>query len=95
MAKKVPFRVCAGCEQQKSKKDLLRIVRTPEGEITLDTTGKINGRGAYVCKSIDCLHTAIKVKGLERSLKANIPSQVVETLEKEMVAFESGSEESY
>lgn len=89
MAKKVPFRVCAGCGQQRSKKEMVRVVKTPEGEITLDSTGKKNGRGAYICKSIDCLHKAIKVKGLERSLKANIPSQVVETLEKEMVAFES------
>lgn len=95
MAKKVPFRICAGCGQQKSKKELVRIVKTPEGEITLDSTGKKNGRGAYICKSIDCLHKAIKVKGLERSLKANIPSQVVEALEKEMVAFESRNEENH
>ncbi|HHU71225.1 MAG TPA: YlxR family protein [Clostridiales bacterium] len=95
MAKKIPFRVCAGCGQQKSKKELVRIVRSPEGEIAFDPTGKKNGRGAYICKSIECLHKAIKVKGLERSLKASIPSQVVETLEKEMIAFESGNEESY
>ena len=95
MAKKVPFRICAGCGQQKSKKELVRIVKTPEGEITVDSTGKKNGRGAYICKSIDCLHKAIKVKGLERSLKANIPSQVVEALEKEMVAFESRNEENH
>lgn len=95
MAKKIPFRVCAGCGQQKSKKELVRIVRSPEGEIAFDPTGKKNGRGAYICKSIECLYKAIKVKGLERSLKASIPSQVVETLEKEMIAFESGNEESY
>lgn len=93
MAKKVPFRLCAGCGKQKSKKELVRIVKAPEGEISLDPTGKKNGRGAYVCKSIDCLHKAIKVKGLERSLKANIPSQVLEALEKEMIALESRSEE--
>jgi hypothetical protein len=94
MAKKIPFRMCAGCGQTKNKKDLIRIVKTPEEEIVLDPTGKKNGRGAYVCKSIDCLQKAIKTRGLERSLKAGIPSSVVETLEKEMVALESGEKES-
>lgn len=94
MAKKVPFRLCAGCGQMKSKKELIRIVKTPENDIILDPTGKKNGRGAYVCKSIECLQNAFKTKGLERSLKAGIPKDVVEMLEKEMVNFESGEKES-
>jgi predicted RNA-binding protein YlxR (DUF448 family) len=94
MAKKIPFRMCTGCGQMKSKKELIRIVRTPEGEIALDPTGKKNGRGAYICKSIECLHKANNSKGLERSLKTGIPKDVVEVLEKEMVVFESGEKKS-
>lgn len=86
--------MCAGCGQMKSKKELIRIVKTPEDDIILDPTGKKNGRGAYVCKSIECLQNAFKTKGLERSLKVGIPKDVIEMLEKEMVNFESGEKES-
>ena len=82
--KKIPLRQCIGCSEMKSKKDMIRVVKTPEGEFVLDATGRKNGRGAYICPSGDCLKKAIKSKGLERSFKMTIPSAVYETLEKEM-----------
>ena len=82
--KKVPMRQCVGCAEMKSKKDLLRVIKTPEEEIVLDTTGRKNGRGAYICASMECLKTARQRKGLERSLKVAIPTEVYETLEEEM-----------
>jgi predicted RNA-binding protein YlxR (DUF448 family) len=89
MAKKIPLRVCTGCGESKPKKELIRVLRTPEEEIVLDVTGKKNGRGAYICCSVDCLHKAIRSKGLERSLKVAIPEQLLDTLEKELVLLES------
>ena len=83
-AKKIPQRQCIGCGEMKNKKEMIRIVKTPEGEFTLDATGRKNGRGAYLCSSIDCLKRAIKGKGLERSFKMAIPKEVYEALEKEM-----------
>ena len=68
----------------KNKKEMIRVLKTPEGEFTLDSTGRKNGRGAYVCPSMECLKKAIKTKGLERSFKMAIPKEVYETLEKEM-----------
>ncbi len=91
MAKKIPLRVCTGCGESKTKKELIRVLRTPEGEIVLDVTGKMNGRGAYICCSVDCLHKAIKSKGLERSFKMEIPRQLLDTIEKELVSHESGT----
>jgi len=82
--KKVPMRQCVGCAQMKSKKDLLRVIKTPEDEIVLDVTGRKNGRGAYICASMECLQNAQKRKGLERSLKVAIPTEVYENLEMEM-----------
>ena len=82
--KKVPMRQCVGCAQMKSKKELLRVIKTPEEEIVLDTTGRKNGRGAYICASMDCLKNAQKKRGLERSLKMAIPIEVYEALEQEM-----------
>lgn len=90
MAKKTPLRMCTGCGEMKSKKEMIRVLRTPEEEIVIDSTGKKNGRGAYVCCSLACLQKAIKTKGLERSLKVNIPKELVETLEKEMTLLEAG-----
>lgn len=87
MNKKVPMRQCVGCREMKSKKELLRIIRTPEEEILLDVTGKKNGRGAYICPDRECLTKAVKTKGLERSLKTAIPKEVIENLEKEMAAI--------
>lgn len=77
----------------KTKKEMIRVLKTTEDEIVIDATGKKNGRGAYICKSLACLQKAIKTKGLERSLKVSIPKEVIETLEKEMVVLESRSEE--
>jgi len=91
MAKKIPFRMCAGCGQMKSKKEMIRVLKTPEDEIVIDSTGKKNGRGAYLCCRVECLQKAIKTKGLERSLKVSIPKELVETLEKELVLLESGT----
>lgn len=89
MAKKIPMRICTGCGESKPKKELIRILRTPEDEIIVDATGKKNGRGAYICCSVDCLKKAIKSKGLERSLKVEIPKDLLASLEKELVSLES------
>lgn len=83
MAKKVPERQCVGCGEMKSKKEMMRVLKTPEEEIVLDVTGKKNGRGAYLCKSRECLLQARKNKGLERSFKMSIPSGVYDSLERE------------
>ena len=83
MAKKIPLRQCVGCGEMKGKKDMLRVLKTAENEICLDVTGKKNGRGAYICRSKDCLLQARKNRGLERSFKMNIPNEVYDTLEKE------------
>ena len=82
--KKVPMRQCVGCGEMKSKKELLRVIKTPEEDIVLDITGRKNGRGAYICASMECLRIAQKKHGLERSLKVSIPEDVYESLEKEM-----------
>ena len=79
---KVPMRQCTGCREMKNKKEMMRVLKTGEGEILLDTTGRKNGRGAYLCYSLECLEKARKNKGLERSLKTEIPQEVYERLEK-------------
>ena len=84
MSKKIPVRRCVGCQEMKGKKEMIRVIRTPEGDFLLDATGKKNGRGAYLCPSRDCLDKARKNKGLERSFKQAIPKEVYEALEKEM-----------
>lgn len=84
MNKKVPMRQCVGCQEMKSKKEMLRILKTAEDEIVLDATGRKNGRGAYLCFSKECLAKARKNKGLERSLKMAIPPAVYDSLEKEL-----------
>ena len=83
MAKKIPVRQCVGCGEMKNKKEMMRVLRTPEGENVLDKTGKKNGRGAYLCISKECLQKARKNKGLERSFKMSIPNEVYDSLEKE------------
>lgn len=88
MNKKIPMRQCVGCSEMKSKKEMMRVLKTPEGEICLDTTGKKNGRGAYLCKSMDCLKLARKNRGLERSFKMSISSEVYDSLEKEFLESE-------
>lgn len=83
MNKKIPMRQCIGCGEMKSKKEMMRVLKDAGGNITLDVTGRKNGRGAYLCISGDCLKKARKNKGLERSFKMSIPEQVYENLEKE------------
>ncbi|MCR5755437.1 MAG: YlxR family protein [Acetatifactor sp.] len=89
MAKKIPLRQCVGCGEMKGKKDMMRVLKTAEGEICLDTTGKKNGRGAYLCKSAECLKKARQNKGLERSFKIGIPSEVYDSLEKEFESLDA------
>jgi hypothetical protein len=89
MAKKIPLRQCVGCGEMKGKKEMMRVLRTAENEICLDVTGKKNGRGAYVCKSRECLQRARKNKGLERSFKMSIPNEVYDILEKEFESIEA------
>ena len=83
MNKKIPMRQCVGCGSMKTKKEMMRVLKTAEGGIILDTTGKKNGRGAYLCVSMECLQKARKNKGLERSFKMSIPNEVYDNLEKE------------
>lgn len=82
--KKIPLRQCIGCGEMKSKKEMIRVLKTTEDEIVIDATGRKNGRGAYICPSMECFKKAVKSKGLERSLKMAIPREVYEALEKEM-----------
>ncbi len=89
MAKKIPLRQCVGCGEMKSKKEMMRVLKTAEDEICLDVTGKKNGRGAYLCTNKECLQKAAKNKGLERSFKMSIPKEVYNTLEKEFENLEA------
>ncbi len=89
MAKKIPLRQCVGCGEMKGKKDMLRVLKTADNGICTDTTGKKNGRGAYICRSRECLQKAERNKGLERSFKMNIPKEVYEALEKEFDSLET------
>ena len=82
--KKIPMRMCAGCGEHKPKKELVRVVKSPEGEISLDTTGREPGRGAYVCRSADCLSLARKARRLERAFSCQIPDEVYERMEAEL-----------
>ncbi len=88
--KKIPLRKCTGCGEMKAKKEMIRVLKTPEDTIVLDTTGKKNGRGAYLCNQTECLKKARKSKGLERSLQCAIPTEVYEELEKELIASGTG-----
>ena len=84
VTKKVPMRQCTGCREMKSKRDLIRVIKTAENEICIDATGRKNGRGAYICTSMDCLKQAMKSSGLERSLKMSLPVTDYQQLEEEM-----------
>ena len=84
MIKKIPMRRCVGCMDQRPKRELIRVVRSPEGEISLDTTGKKSGRGAYLCPDPACLAKARKARRLERALECEIPDEVYERIEKEL-----------
>lgn len=87
--KKVPQRKCIGCQEMKNKKDMIRILRTPEEELVIDTTGRKNGRGAYLCFSMECFEKAVKSRGLERSLKTGISPEVYDSLKKEIEWIET------
>lgn len=78
--KKIPQRMCVGCQQMKAKRELLRVVRTPDEDVVLDLTGKKSGRGAYLCRDVACLEKAVKEKRLEKALQKPIESTVYEAL---------------
>lgn len=86
---KVPLRQCVGCREMKSKRDMIRILKTPEGRFLLDPTGRKNGRGAYLCRDPQCLEKAKKSKALDRSFRMNIPLEVYESLEREWEEIET------
>ena len=89
--KKIPMRMCVGCSQMKPKNELIRVVRSPEGDVSLDSTGKKSGRGAYLCRDVKCLRKARKSRRLENALACAIPEEVYDDMEKEM---ECAAEES-
>ena len=84
MQKKIPQRQCMGCRERKAKKEMIRVVRGTDGTVSLDFSGKLNGRGAYICPQPECLKKARKAKSLDRSLEVPIPEEVYDRLEKEM-----------
>ena len=84
MQKKIPMRQCLGCRGMKPKKELIRVVRSPEGEINLDFRGKANERGAYLCPNLDCLKKAVRAKALERAFETAIPEEIYVRLRAEM-----------
>lgn len=86
--KKIPLRQCVGCREMKPKRELLRIIRTTEQELLLDTTGKKSGRGAYICPNRECLNQAVRRKGIERSLGAALPQEICQAFEKEIAKLE-------
>ena len=92
--KKIPMRQCVGCREHRPKKELVRIVRSPEGVVSLDFSGKANGRGAYLCRrplcrKPECLRKAVKARALERAFSAQVPEDVVARLEKELVSTDA------
>ena len=85
--RKIPMRMCVGCREMKEKKALIRVVRSPEGDVSLDPTGKKSGRGAYVCRDPNCLKRAIKQRQLERQLDAALSPETAEALQQELEAL--------
>ncbi len=86
--RKIPQRQCLGCNEHKPKKELLRVVRGPEGDISLDFTGKKSGRGAYICQDVRCLKKARKSRRIDRSLDCTVPEEVYDAMEKELADHE-------
>lgn len=82
--KKIPMRMCTGCREMKPKRELVRVVKTSEGEIKLDTTGKLNGRGAYICKDKDCLMKAKKANAFSRAFETNVSETIYSQLQTEL-----------
>ncbi len=83
-AKKIPMRMCVGCSQMKPKTELIRIVRSPEGEVSIDSTGKKSGRGAYICSDRDCLKKAVRSKRLDRTFGCEISEELYERLDEQL-----------
>jgi len=92
MQKKIPMRQCTGCREMKPKRELLRVVRSPEGTVSIDFKGKAPGRGAYVCRDLACLTKAVKSRALERAFGVSVPEEVLEALGKQMEAGDDGNE---
>ena len=90
MQKKIPQRQCMGCRERMEKRQLIRVVRTPDGQVSLDFGGKVSGRGAYICPKAECLKKAQKSKALDRSLEVTIPEEVYARLEKEIEVASHG-----
>lgn len=88
--RKQPQRMCVGCREMKNKRELVRIVRSPQGDIDLDTTGKKPGRGAYICPEPECLKQAIKGKRLQKALEQNIPDGVLEKIREQIDQDKTG-----
>ena len=86
MQKKIPMRQCMGCRERKPKKELVRVVRSPEGTVSVDLRGKAPGRGAYICSDPECLKKAVRSRALERNLEVEIPEAVLHRLEEELEA---------
>ncbi len=86
--RKIPMRMCTGCREMKPKKELIRVVKTPENEIKLDTTGKLNGRGAYICKCAECFNKAKKVNAFAKAFETSVAASVYDSLEKELKSVE-------
>lgn len=83
--KKIPLRKCLGCGESKPKKELVRVVKSSDGEISLDLTGKKSGRGAYICHDVECLKKAQKAKRIERAFECAIPDNIYEYMESELI----------
>jgi len=86
--KKIPLRQCVGCREMNEKKNMIRIVKTTEGRYTVDATGKVNGRGAYICKKSGCLDAAVKNHGLEKSFHESISGEIYDELKTEFKQIE-------
>ena len=82
--KKTPLRMCLGCREMKAKRELIRVVKSPEGEVSLDLAGKKNGRGAYLCRSAPCLGRAVKTKALSRAFGVPVPQNIMDALQEQM-----------
>ena len=91
--KKIPMRMCVGCREMKPKRELIRVVRAPDGSVSMDPVGKKPGRGAYVCHNVACLQRAIKQHQLERQLEVQLTEEVVEQLQQELSSLPASSQE--
>ena len=90
MHKKIPQRQCMGCRERKAKREMIRVVRMTDGNVSLDFSGKLNGRGAYICPDPLCLQKAQKARSLDRSLETEVPEQVYDRLRKELEGYTLG-----